>query len=100
MRILSRKKIRDATIDHGEWAASLNAWYRITRGADWSSFQDLRQTFGNADRIGSCVVFNISHNKCRLISYINFRSRKVFILWILSHPEYSKGGWKRDCHCD
>jgi mRNA interferase HigB len=100
MRILSRKKIRDAAADHGEWAASLEAWYRITRGADWSNFQELRQSLGSADRVGSCVVFNISHNRCRLVSYINFRSRKVFILWILSHSEYSKGGWKDDCDCD
>lgn len=72
----------------------------ITRTAEWSSFQELRETFGSADRVGSCIVFTMSHNKCRLISYINFRSQKLFILWILSHSEYSKGGWKRDCDGD
>ena len=42
-------------------------------------------------------MFDISHNKCRLISYINYRTQKVFILHILIHTEYGKGGWKNDC---
>ena len=42
-------------------------------------------------------MFDISHNKCRLISYINYRPQKVFILHILTHTEYGKGGWKNDC---
>jgi len=29
MRIVSRKAIREAAARHGEWSASLNAWYKI-----------------------------------------------------------------------
>ena len=42
-------------------------------------------------------MFDISHNKCRLISYINYKSQKTFILHILTHTDYVKGGWKNDC---
>jgi mRNA interferase HigB len=97
VRVISRKKIREAIEHHAEWEASLNAWHKVARAADWHHFPDVRQTWKSSDLIGTCVVFNISHNRCRLIAFINFRSHKVFILHILSHVEYEKGGWKNDC---
>jgi mRNA interferase HigB len=97
VRVLSRKKIREASAKHAEWEASLAAWYRIIKAAKWSNFPDVKQSWRNVDRVGTCVVFDISHNKCRLVSYINFRRQKVFILHILSHVEYAKDGWKNDC---
>jgi hypothetical protein len=35
-----------------------------------------------------------SRNAYRLIARLNFRTKRVFILFILTHREYSKGGWK------
>jgi mRNA interferase HigB len=102
VRVISRKKIRDASRPHPEWAASLSAWYKIVKNvaADWKHFGDIKGSWKNSDIVGSCVVFDISHNKCRLIAYVNYRSHKVFILHILSHPDYAKEGWKNDCDCD
>ena len=97
VRIISRKRIREASVKHSEWEASLAAWYRITKGAAWRTFPEVKQSWRNVDSVGTCVVFDISHNKCRLISYINYRTQKVFILHILTHTEYLKGGWKNDC---
>jgi mRNA interferase HigB len=54
----------------------------------------------HADSVGTCVIFNIGHYRCRLISYINYRARIVYILHILSHVAYDKDGWKHDCDCD
>jgi mRNA-degrading endonuclease HigB of HigAB toxin-antitoxin module len=31
MRIVSRKALREAAAKHGEWSASLNAWYKIAK---------------------------------------------------------------------
>jgi mRNA interferase HigB len=100
VRIISRKKIRQACELHAEWDASLTGWFRIVKAARWDNFPDVRQTLNNADRVGTCVVFNIGHNRCRLISYINYRARIVYVLHILSHVEYDKDGWKHDCDCD
>jgi mRNA-degrading endonuclease HigB of HigAB toxin-antitoxin module len=30
-----------------------------------------------------------------LIARINYRTKRVFILYILTHVEYSKGDWKQ-----
>jgi mRNA interferase HigB len=99
VRVISRRRIREAVQSHPEWKASLDAWYRIAKAAEWENFEELKQGFNRADRVGSCVVFDISHNRCRLVSYINYRSQKLFILHILSHVEYDKDGWKNDCDC-
>jgi mRNA interferase HigB len=97
VRIISRKRIREACAKHSEWEASLAAWYRITKGAVWRNFPNVRQSWRNVDSVGTCVVFDISHNKCRLISYINYKTQKVFILHILTHTDYIMDGWKDDC---
>ncbi len=53
MRIVSRKAIREATASHSEWAASLNAWFKITAAADWTSFSlDVRNSWRNSDAVG------------------------------------------------
>ncbi len=90
MRIVSRKAIREATPRHGEWGASLNAWYKVTRNAEWANFADVRNTWRSSDVVGRYMVFNISHNKCRLIAIINYKWRMVYIRHILSHAEFDR----------
>ena len=100
VRIIARKAINEAIKAHAEWAPSLRSWYKITKAAQWSSFQDVKNTFSTASNVGTCIVFNIGGNKCRLISYIRFTAKKVYILHILSHADYDKEGWKDDCDCN
>ncbi len=93
MRIVSRKAIREAATKHSEWGKSLNAWYKITRNADWENFADVRNTWRNSDIVGRFVVFDISHNRCRLIATINYKWKMVYIRRILSHAEYNRKEW-------
>jgi mRNA interferase HigB len=96
MRIVSRKAIREASARHSEWSASLNAWYKIAKNADWKSFSDVRNSWRNSDIVGPFVVFDISHNRCRLIATIKYRWRMVYIRRILSHAEYGQKGWQNN----
>jgi len=95
MRIVSRKAIRTTTARHREWGASLNAWYKITKSADWKNFADVRNNWRNSDVVGPFVVFNISHNRCRLIATIKYKWRMVYIRYILSHAEYDEKEWQQ-----
>ena len=70
-------------------------WYRITRRADWNSLADVRGDFAHADIVERRTAFNIHGNDYRLIARVNYRTKRVFILHILTHAEYSKGDWKR-----
>lgn len=100
VRIISRKKLRQAWEKHRDWESPLRAWYKAAKKAKWEHFPGLKQTFGSADSVGSCIVFDIGGNKCRLITYINFEKQRVYTLHVLSHGEYDNGGWKNDCDCD
>ena len=94
MRVFSHRPIVPYSIKHPEAAASLDTWYRIVRRADWKGFEDVKNVFPSVDRVGGKFVFNIAHNRHRLIAEINFTYRSVFVRAILSHAEYDRGGWE------
>jgi mRNA interferase HigB len=98
--VISRKKLKEAWERHKEWEAPLTAWHKITEAAEWRHFPEVKQTFGSADRVGTCVIFDIGGNKCRLITWINYTGHRVFIRHVLTHEEYDNGGWRDDCDCD
>ena len=96
MRIISRKAIKEASAKNTEWSASLNAWYKITKGADWKNFADVRNSWKNSDSVERFVVFDISHNRCRLIATIKYEWKMVYIRRILSHGEYDRKEWQKE----
>jgi mRNA interferase HigB len=95
VRIITQRKLREAYKKHPEWEASLVSWRRIAKAATWNNFSDVKQSWRNVDIVESSAVFNIGHNKCRLIAFIGYRIHVVFVLHILSHAEYDKGGWRK-----
>ena len=55
----------------------------------------MRAMFNTADFVGELTVFDIGGNKYRLIAFVHYRRRAVYIKWILTHKEYDKGAWKQ-----
>jgi len=96
MRVVSRKAIREAAARHSEWGASLQAWFKVARNADWESFADVRRSWKNSDVVGRFVVFDISHNRCRLITTVKYKWKMIYIRHILSHAEYDEKGWQKE----
>jgi mRNA interferase HigB len=94
VHVISYKTIREYKGKHPDSAASLDNWYRVTAAARWENVSELKQVFGTADFVAPFVVFNIGGNKYRLIAEINFRSKTVFIRYILTHKEYDAGKWR------
>jgi mRNA interferase HigB len=41
------------------------------------------------------TIFDVGGNKYRLIARVNFEQKLVFVLHVLTHPEYDKGGWNK-----
>jgi mRNA interferase HigB len=50
--------------------------------------------FPHADQVDRLTVFNIGGNKYRLITYIVYEKKRIYIRDILTHKEYDKGKWK------
>ncbi len=94
MHIISKKKITDFIKEHPDSESSLFGWYSIVNTEILSDFNELRNWFPNADLVGRRTVFNISGNKYRMITRVNFISKRIFIFDILTHSEYSKNKWK------
>ena len=95
MYIISRKSLKQFWDQYPDSQSSLIRWYKIVEKTDFSSFDDLRQTFPSADKVGDLIVFNIGGNKYRLIASIHFNRNKVYIRHVLTHAEYDKGAWKK-----
>jgi mRNA interferase HigB len=95
VHIVSRRAIREATARHGEWGTSLNAWLKIAKDAVWKNFAEVRNSWRSSDVVGDFVVFDIGHNKCRLIATIKYKWRMVYIRRILSHAEYDQEDWQK-----
>jgi len=45
--------------------------------------------------VGRFVVFDISHNRCRLIATIKYKWRMIYIRHILSDAEYDQQEWQK-----
>ena len=67
------------------------AWYRHALHADWSSPSYVKQDFGNASILkDGRVVFNIAGNKYRLVVWINYDYRIIYIRFLGTHAQYDK----------
>ena len=65
------------------------AWHRHALHADWSLPADVKQDFRNASILkDGRVVFNIAGNKYRLVVWINYVYRVVYIRFIGTHAQY------------
>jgi mRNA interferase HigB len=92
MLVLNAELIERAKKNHSDWAASLRAWETTVRGASWRRFLDVRATYSSVDLVKGFYIFNIAHNKARLISTIGFEEQAVTIIEILTHAEYGRRG--------
>jgi mRNA interferase HigB len=67
------------------------AWYRQALKADWASPAAVKRDFGNASVLkDGRVVFNIGGNKYRIVVWINFPYRVVYIRFIGTHAQYDE----------
>ncbi len=99
MRIIKTSMLTTFWEGHREAEASLRTWVQQTKAAEWRSFAELRKTFPSADLVTvasgrSVVVFNIAHNRYRLIAAVHYRTRIVYTLMVLTHKEYDRSVWK------
>ena len=75
--------------------SSLTGWLQVMRSNEFENPNQLKQTFPSADYVKPYTVFNISGNKYRLISVINYTVTVVAVQDVLTHPEYDKGKWRK-----
>jgi mRNA interferase HigB len=103
VRIISKKRLRQfwESRKHAPEVAKrdLMAWYKPAKSAAWANFAGLKQTFGSADQVGNCVVFDVGNNRLRLIGRVNYARGIIYVLRVMDHHEYDKKRWIEECGC-
>lgn len=67
------------------------AWYSQAVQADWGSPPELKADLANASILkDGRAVFNIAGNKYRLVVWINYAYRVVYIRFTGTHAEYDR----------
>ena len=67
------------------------AWYRHAVDADWASPAALKADLRSASILrDGRAVFNLAGNKYRLVVWINYAYRVVYIRFIGTHAQYDR----------
>ena len=91
MRVISRKPLREFAGKHPQAKTPLDAWFAEASRARWSSFADVKATYGSADVVaGNRVIFNLGGNKFRLVVKIAYPFQTVFVRFVGTHAEYDR----------
>ena len=69
----------------------LLAWHRHVLQADWRAPAEVKRDFGTASILrDGRVVFNIGGNKYRLVVWINYPYRVVYVRFVGTHAQYDR----------
>lgn len=94
MRIIALSTLKKFWSSSPAYADSIEpgkAWYRETLQADWTAPNEVKAQFSSASILkDGRVVFNIAGNKYRLVVWINYAYRVVYIRFIGTHRQYDE----------
>jgi len=93
--VISRRAIRTFAERHPDALEPLLHWANATETVDWRTPGGVRRTFNSADFVGDLTVFDVGGKKYRVVAFVHYRQRVVYIKYVLTHKEYDKGAWKR-----
>lgn len=100
MRIITKKRLEEASERHAKARSAINHWLGLAQWAVWRHFSDTRATFPHADQVTvksgrTVTVFNLA-NAFRLITAIHYNRSCIYILMVLTHAEYDAAEWKKN----
>ena len=91
MRIIALSTLKNfwETPSYTDAKGPLLAWYRFALNADWASPAGIKADLHNASILqDGRVISNIAGNKYRLVVWINYPYRVVYIRFVGTHAQY------------
>jgi mRNA interferase HigB len=74
---------------HDDAREPVMAWFRQVRAADWATPADVKRAVRSVSILrDGRAVFNIAGNKYRIVVWINYPYRVVYIRFIGTHRQY------------
>ena len=91
LRVIKIKTLKDFWKKHPDAEFGLRDWYTDIESKNWQTPNDVVRFFKNSDTVGNNrIVFNIEHNKYRLIVLFRYKIQLGFVRFIGTHKEYDK----------
>ena len=104
MVVVTRQHLLEAMTQYPDAANDLRAWMALAQAARWKSMAEVVATFKDADEVDGYTIFNIRHNRYRLVTVIHYSKQKetvqtqghIYIRSFLTHKEYdNRNNWDR-----
>ena len=91
MRIIAKRTLKEFWILYNDSEEQLTEWYHIVSKAEWKTPNEVKLVYPAADNVGNNrMVFNICHNKYRLVVVFRYNIGMVYIRFLGTHNEYMK----------
>lgn len=91
MQIIGLDKISAFMGVYPDSKAALDSWVYHVNSVYWKTPVDVKQSYRHADILkNNHVVFDIQHNKYRLVVKINYPYKIVEVRFINTHKEYDR----------
>ena len=91
MRVIAKSTLKSFWEKHADAEVPLKTWYKIAEKSDWSDSHDVKKIYSDASIVGNNrIVFNIKGNKYRIVVYMIFKYRKMFIRFVGTHQQYDR----------
>jgi mRNA interferase HigB len=85
------KRFIDGRPEYADAREAALAWYRQVLRANWATPADVKREIGNASILkDGRVVFNLAGNKYRIVVWINYPYRVVYVRFIGTHAQYDR----------
>jgi mRNA interferase HigB len=89
MRIIKKRTLVKYGYRVPEAKAELEAWYAEAKNAEWATPADVKSKYGNASILkDGRVVFNICGNRYRLVVWINYEYKTIYVRFFGTHKQY------------
>jgi len=91
MVVIARKVLREYGEAHPDAKQQVDAWFAEASADDWKTPAEVKRKYGTASILkDGRAVFNICGNKHRLVVWINYSARTVYVRFIGTHEDYDK----------
>ncbi len=93
MNVISKRPFRDAARKYPNERSALLEMYKVLRKTYFHSPDELKAVFPSLDNFkhkDKWWVMDVGGNNLRVIAYIQFVNKRIYIKHIVSHAEYDK----------
>ena len=91
MRLIALSTLKAFWERHPDVEQPLLSWHEQVKHSDWQTPAEVKADFGSASILqNSRVVFNLAGNKYRLVTWINYPYRVIYIRFVGTHRDYGQ----------